>query len=161
MRKRRRNTSFRRIDVTWTESISLDKQEYGTRCITLNGEIVRSKGERQVADFLFKNNIRYKYEPRVYGQATGYGRRGGNRNRRIIGKPDFLLLDYDILVEYWGMVTVQDAADRANYQRKMNEKKLLYEQNGYKLISLYRWDLDNLQFEFNRQLALLTGDSSA
>jgi hypothetical protein len=114
-----------------------------------------------VADFLFQSNIPYEYEPLVYERTTHSRHRRRTRHGRIIGKPDFLLLDYDILVEYWGMVTVPDHADRENYQRKMKEKKLLYEQNGYKLISLYSWDLDNLQIEFNRQLALLTGQKNS
>jgi hypothetical protein len=160
-KRSKRRTSFQRVDVPRMESTSLDRQEYGTRCVTLNGEIVRSKGECRVADFLFQSNIRYKYEPRVYGKFTRSRDGRPTRNSGIIGKPDFLLLDYDILVEYWGMVTVPDQVDRMNYQKKMNEKKMLYEQNGYKLISLYSWDLDNLQFEFNRQLKLLSGSRAS
>jgi hypothetical protein len=160
-KRARRNTSTRRIDVSRTAGLSLDRQEYGTPCVTLNGEAVRSRGECKVADFLFRNSIRYEYEPRVYGKTTRSNNRGHTGQDRIIGKPDFLLLDYGILVEYWGMVTVPDPADRENYQRKMNEKKVLYQQNGYKLISLYSWDLDNLQFEFNRQFSLLTGGKTS
>ena len=133
-----------------------ERHEYGTRCVTLHGEIVKSKGEERLADFLFQIGIRYRYEPRVYAYPKSDRYRRSSHGR-IIGRPDFLLTDYNILVEYWGMASVPDPIDRANYQKKMAEKKNLYHQNGYKLISFYSTDLDNLDSEFRRQFVDLTG----
>ena len=132
------------------------RQEYGIRSVTLQGEIVKSKGEKKLADFLFQSGIRYRYEPRVYAypKSDRYRR---STHGRIIGRPDFLLIDYNILLEYWGMATVPDPIERANYQKKMAEKKNLYQRNGYKLISIYSSDLDNLDSEFSRQFVALTG----
>ena len=62
---------------------------------TLTGEIVKSYGELEIANYLFSNNIKYVYEKEYkydtmtddYQQYT----------------PDFYLPEYDIYIEYFGI----------------------------------------------------------
>ena len=68
------------------------EQKYGSAHVTLNGEEVKSYGEKMVADYFFKNNIRYQYEQPAR-----------SRNGRRISRPDFYLPDFEVYVEYWGM----------------------------------------------------------
>jgi hypothetical protein len=68
------------------------------------------------------------------------------------GYPDFLLLDYDVYVKYWGMADVEDNADRERYVRKMKWKMVQYHRNGIKFVSLYRSNLDNLDWIFRAKL---------
>ena len=53
-----------------------------------NGHICRSDAEYIIANFLFKNNIKYKYE-KYYE----------NSKKRC----DFYLIEYDLYIEYLGM----------------------------------------------------------
>lgn len=39
----------------------------------------------------------------------------------------------------------------------MEAKKAMYEHNGYRLISLYEMDLENLDFAFRQRLKEVTG----
>ena len=56
---------------------------------TYNDEIVKSKEECEIANFLFINQIKYMYE-KSYTKDNTYGR------------PDFYLKEYDIWIEHWG-----------------------------------------------------------
>ena len=62
---------------------------------TLNGEIVKSYGELEIANFLYKNNIRYEYE-KAYKLNTA-----NEKYHQYL--PDFYLPDYDIYIEYFGI----------------------------------------------------------
>lgn len=72
------------------------EQKYGSTYMTLNGEEVKSYGEKMVADYFFKNNIRYQYEQPAW-----------SRNGRRISRPDFYLQDLDVYVEYWGWLMLK------------------------------------------------------
>lgn len=91
-----------------TENIHLIKDEFSIRTdeeyrqyiasnppITIKGEIVKSYGEMEIANFLFYNNIKYEYEAKYKYKTdtTEYGEY----------HPDFYLPDYDIYVEYFGI----------------------------------------------------------
>ncbi|MDI9310725.1 MAG: UvrD-helicase domain-containing protein [Limnohabitans sp.] len=54
---------------------------------TLQGEKVRSKSEQSIADWLFRHNIRYVYEPNV-------------NTKEFTFKPDFYLVDANIYLEH-------------------------------------------------------------
>ena len=85
---------------------SVKPVEYGHTEFTLKGDVVKSNAESIIADFLTKNDLRYKYEHRIWG----------------IGSPDFYLPDYDVYVEYWGLVNADDERVRAEYVKKMRWK---------------------------------------
>lgn len=65
----------------------------GARHQTLLGEIVKSQGEKQIADFLTLHGIRYAYEEIAewVPKEPGYG------NYR----PDFTLKDHPVTIEHW------------------------------------------------------------
>jgi len=58
---------------------------------TLNGEIVKSVGEKWIADFLFEYDIKYKYESVILA----------NKKKQLDKNyfPDFLLIDFEV-IEY-------------------------------------------------------------
>lgn len=62
---------------------------------TLTGEIVKSYGELEIANYLFSNNIKYVYEKEYkYNTMT---------NEYQQYTPDFYLPEYDIYIEYFGI----------------------------------------------------------
>ena len=67
-------------------------KKYGIPSKTNNGEKVKSKAEKQIADYFSDVGIKYVYEKRFT-----------TRNGKTI-HPDFYLPDYDVFVEYWGLV---------------------------------------------------------
>ncbi|MDH5690287.1 MAG: hypothetical protein OEY81_02510 [Candidatus Bathyarchaeota archaeon] len=77
----------------------------------MKGEEVKSIAERRIADYFVKNNINYVYEQ----EARSKGRLFNYR----ISSPDFYLPDYDVYVEYWGLVNADDNRTREQYVRNM------------------------------------------
>jgi hypothetical protein len=125
-----------------------DTRQYGADITTQRGDRVRSKGEGRLADYFYRNKIRYRYEPPVFEK---------NARHRLIGCPDFYLYDYDVYVEYWGMSSVPDPDDRRNYNNKRRWKMERYNANGYKVISIEQHHLDTLGFMFPAALKEATG----
>ena len=133
--------------------------QYGVESVTLRGETVQSYSEKVIADYFFQNRIDYQYEPAVYTrtkEAEGTSRYG-RRRIRLLAKPDFLLPEFDVLVEFWGLAHARDPVKRKEYTGTMEAKKAMYEHNGYRLISLYVRDLENLDYAFRQQLKEVTG----
>ena len=62
---------------------------------TLKGEIVKSYGELEIANFLFSNNIKYEYE-----KEYKYDTINDDYQQYY---PDFYLPEYDIYIEYFGI----------------------------------------------------------
>jgi hypothetical protein len=100
---------------------------------TQNGEVVKSGGERIIADYLYENGIQYEYE-KPATDASG----------RRISKPDFFLPEHNVYVEYWGMVNSNEKLERQEYVKSMEWKIKRYHDNGMKFISIYPQDLGNL-----------------
>ena len=77
-----------------------DMQKYyeylrNQRYTTLTSEYVDSVAERDIANFLFLNQVRFKHaDPATWANS--------NRNYRIY-RPDFHLLDYDLWIEHRGV----------------------------------------------------------
>ena len=89
------------------------------------GTVVQSEGERLIAEALAALGLAFRYD---------------NRFRIIDGyaiRPDFYLPEFDVYIEYWGMDTV-------DYKIGMLMKLKLYQQQGKRLISVYREDKANL-----------------
>ena len=116
---------------------------------TIKNEIVKSKGEALIANFLFCNNINYEYE-KVYEELLD-----SNRPYR----PDFTLElgGQNIYLEYFGLSTYDDdEMNRYNKIRKIKEEyhkahhtkfiKLDYEK-GENLIETLKTNLINLGFQ--------------
>ena len=74
---------------------------------TLGGELVKSRGEKAIADFLFEHDIPYKYERNHWWSGVNY-------------KPDFTIFIEEkagVVIEYFGM------AGDAKYDRLTEEKQ--------------------------------------
>ena len=79
---------------------------------TARGDLVRSWGEAKVADWLHARGVRYEYEPLVAGR-----------------RPDFLLPDLGVLVEYSGV-------EKEDYARRHAERMMAYAEAGVPVIVL-------------------------
>lgn len=89
--------------------------------VTMRGEVVQSKPELRIANFLFKRGIAYVYEAQLEG-AT----------------PDFLLPEHNVVIEHWGM-------DHSKYREKRAMKTRLYLSRGYKLVETEKKDVPHLE----------------
>lgn len=90
--------------------------------ITLNGERVRSKSEKMIADELTKYGIPYRYE---------YPLKILNNSRLITLRPDFIVISpvtlKEFIIEHLGLL------DHESYYNRNLDKLGIYEQNGYLL----------------------------
>lgn len=116
---------IKKVEHTWEEKLnSWKSEEYEPKgfkegsaiIMTERGERVRSKSEKIMADYFFRNGIEYKYECPKYLNGIG------------IVYPDFTFLHpktgEEIYWEHCGMVDV------SSYARKMVQKIDTYENNG-------------------------------
>lgn len=85
-----------------------------------------------IADFLFKNKIRFIYEKRVSKNGEEF-------------YPDFFLPDQGIYIEYWG-------SEEKDYQNLKQKKKDFYRKNKYILVELSNDDFHNLSDQLEREL---------
>jgi len=118
------------------------RRQYGYSAQTLQGEEVKSHAEKTIADYFLKNGINYKYEHEIRG----------------IGSPDFYLPDYDVVVEYWGLVDAEDERLRNRYVRNMRWKMAQYHSRKIKFISIYPQNLSNLDAIFKSKFRKVTGE---
>lgn len=122
---------------------------YGTRCATRSGVQVRSRAEQRIAEYFDSIGLRYQYEKEMEAGVWIF--------RKKISTPDFYLPDYDIYVEYWGMLNVDSDYDRNKYQREMKYKMARYHELGVKYISLYPDNLKNLDWIFRKKFKEVAG----
>jgi len=128
---------------------SKTKREYGVKSVTVRGEEVKSIGERRIADYFERNNINYVYEQEAKGRFLFFDYK--------ISPPDFYLPDYDVYVEYWGLVDADDDWTRAQYVKNMKRKMAKYYENNIKFISIYPRNMKNLDWIFRRKFKKVTG----
>ena len=101
----------------------IEKQNnYGIESITRKGEAVKSIGEKTIADYFERNRINYVYE---------------QRDKFHSFVPDFYLPDYNVYVEYWGLVNADDNWTKNRYVRHMKRKMAIYYKNNVKFVSIY------------------------
>jgi len=104
---------------------------------TINGELVKSKGEARIANFLFCNNIEYQYE-KIYEELMPEQR---------TYHPDFTLNlgEEEVYIEYFGLSTYdKDNLSRYNKIKKMKED--YHSKHNTKFIKLdYQPDQDLIQ----------------
>jgi hypothetical protein len=125
-----------------TQRVGTGRQarSYALRLTTRNGEVVKSGGEKMIADYLYSRNIRYEYEKSAISAITD----------RRISRPDFYLPDYDVYVEYWGMVNAEDDDTRREYVKGMKWKMAEYHKNGIRVLSVYPEQLSDLDSVFKK-----------
>ena len=125
------------------------RKQYGTRTTTKLGVEVRSRAEERIADYFDSIGLRYEYERELESGIWIFTKKVSN--------PDFYLPDFDVYVEYWGMLGVENNYDRSKYTREMKFKMARYHQLGVKFISLYPDNLKNLDWIFRRRFQEVTG----
>lgn len=116
----------------WKQQYRMQHLQLQGKYVTMKGEVVKSYGEKKVADYLYTNGIRYEYERPFYGYDE-YGR------YRLLAHPDFYIPDYGTVVEYFGM-----AGSSESYDNTARWKMERYRQNGIHGIAVFPRDLDNL-----------------
>ena len=86
----------------------------------------KSAGERKIAYFLDRNNIRYLYEPAILVRNSSDG-------KPMIWYPDFYLQEFKTYLEYYGM------AGNRSYDMGIKAKQSTYRMAGLDLIAIYPW----------------------
>jgi DNA helicase-4 len=101
---------------------------------TLDGKIVKSQGERLIADWLYYNGVNYEYE-RSYPVNTADA-----QHRQY--HPDFYYPDIDTYHEHWALDAAGNPPQKFHgYRESMLWKKALHEKNGTQLIETTMADL--------------------
>ena len=121
-----------------------EQGQYGKPSTTLHGEVVRSRSEQRIADYFTQNGIQYMYEAGAQTDALVF--------KRTFAHPDFFLPDYNVYVEYWGLVNASK-----EYRRNMKWKMKQYGQNRIRFISLYPDNLQNLDWVFRAKFREIVG----
>jgi hypothetical protein len=116
-------------------------KSYGVISITNRGEPVRSIGEKIIADYFHANNINYVYEAHKFGWAI----------------PDFYLPDFNVYVEFWGLVNADDNWTRERYVRDMKRKMAMYYKHNIRFVSIYPDNIQNLDWIFRTKFRETTG----
>ncbi|WP_423230046.1 UvrD-helicase domain-containing protein [Acetobacterium bakii] len=111
--------------------------------ITMKNEIVKSYGEMDIANYLYKNGINYQYEvPYKINTAT-------EEYARYV--PDFYLPDEDIYIEYFGInrngkvpsyfTGKNNKTASQTYKESMIWKRMLHTENNTVMLELYGYDM--------------------
>ena len=100
----------------------------------------KSKPEIEIADYFKKKKIIFVYEKEIAMDKT-FGP-FLLPFTQIKLHPDFYLPEFEIFVEYWGLMHKKD------YKRTHDLKKIAYKKNKVSLIDLYPEDLKNLDETF-------------
>jgi len=123
---------------------------------TLGSRPVKSVGERDIANFLFLNRVKFEYE----APATWADRNVGYR----MYQPDFFLPEYGIWIEHWAIdrqgnvpawfSTGQSTDPSTRYRQGMQWKRYQFQKHGRRLIETYnhQWSEETLIPELTRQL---------
>ena len=97
-----------------------------------------SQGERKIRDILDIHNIPYIHDEPYFKDLTGLG--GG------ILRPDFILPDYKVWIEYDGEFHYKDITGNLKTQQYHDKLKDKYaKKNGWKLIRIPYWEFDNIE----------------
>jgi len=101
---------------------------------TLNGEVVKSRGEQVIANWLFYNGINYQYEvPYQVDTADALHRQY---------RPDFYLSDVDAYLEHWALDrNGEPPPEFEGYKEGMIWKRKLHAENGTTLLETTMADL--------------------
>ena len=110
---------------------------------TLQGELVKSFEEWEIANWLYHNGIAYEYEP-VYEHELP-------ANERRAYTPDFRLTESGIYIEHFGVrkssgpggatrLTTAPYVDRASYLEGMEWKRKVHSEHGTTLIETYSYE---------------------
>ena len=104
-----------------------DRSTHSTGYKTFSGTMVKSHGERLIADFLYLNGVDFIYE-RTYDHETADANHSEYR-------PDFYYPSVGVWHEHWGIdQSGQPPSEFAGYAESMRWKRRLHAQYGTKLV---------------------------
>ncbi len=104
-----------------------------------------SNAEEKIAAYFKRKNIIYNHHPEIKVPKPFWIFTIPFVNIKL--EPDFFLPEFDVFVEYWGMI------DNPEYKKKSyDRKKKMYKDNLIDFISLYPKNLKNLDFVFTSKL---------
>jgi len=113
---------------------------------TCSGNLVRSEGERMIADFLFFNGVKFEYERSFEADVAD--------STHSQYHPDFYYPDADVWHEHWALNRDGHApAEFKGYERDMEWKRSLHKLSGTKFVEstfgevMFGDGLQNLQSE--------------
>ena len=99
---------------------------------SLNGDVVKSREELLIANFLFTNGVRYEYE-------KDYRAHTADRHYSQY-KPDFYLTDYDIYIEHFALDEHGNAPiGWEGYTEGVKWKRETHQTHDTKLIETHSW----------------------
>jgi len=102
---------------------------------SLQGDLVKSLEECEIANFLYMNGIDHIYE-------RNYKIRTASKSRRQY-KPDFFLPEYGIYIEHFGIDRNNNTApfvNRKEYLAGIDWKRRIHRTNQTSLIETYSWE---------------------
>src|SRR5712691_9024779 len=141
--------------LSWLNDLFESPPEYGTPSVTLTGQPVKSKGERVIADYFTRHGIPYYYEAMATTNDWFIF-------KAKISRPDFYLPQYNLFIEYWGLVDSPDRRTRDRYIKSMRWKMAQYHRNNIPVLSIYPSNLSSLDYYFRKKFKDLKGfDPSA
>ncbi|MGB5911364.1 MAG: hypothetical protein WBH31_09245 [Promethearchaeia archaeon] len=108
------------------------KEDSTSKFKTLDGHIVRSKGELIIDNYLYILGFNHIYEKKI-------------KILKNQVKCDWYLPDYDIYIEYWGF-------HGKNYLKRKKEKIRLYKKAKLKLISIENYMFSDIYTNLNKIL---------
>src|SRR5713101_1329700 len=136
--------------LSWLNDLFKPPQGYGIPSVTLTGQQVRSKGERVIADYFTRHSITYYCEAMATTNDWFIF-------KSKISRPDFYLPQYNLFVEYWGLVDSPDQRTRDNYIRTMRWKMAQYRKNNIRFLSIYPSDMRSIDYNFRRKFRVIAG----
>ncbi|WP_417729610.1 UvrD-helicase domain-containing protein [Roseovarius sp.] len=110
---------------------------------TMKGDTVNSFEELLIANWLYRNGIKYEYEPTYEHKLKGTGRRAYT--------PDFRLTESGVYLEHFGVrkrrlrdgtveLTTAPFVDRDEYLEGMEWKRQVHAEHGTVLLETYSWE---------------------
>jgi DNA helicase-4 len=99
----------------------------------LNGTLVKSRGELEIANHLYIRGVKFEYEKAISDEVPG----APNDYR-----PDFYLPEQRVWIEFFGIDREGHTApgiDRIRYQMQRLWKEAVHKKLGTKFIALYSW----------------------
>ncbi len=109
---------------------------------TLNGEKVKSLGEKYIADYLFEHGINYIYEKSFWPYKISFDNsrlKDGERKRyqaltenKKETKPDFYLTDYNLIWEHWALTGNESEQEKINFENLVGSYEEYLENKNWK-----------------------------
>lgn len=114
---------------------------YGDICYSKNGDKCYSLKEKEITDFFIEHGIRYEKEKK-------YSEIIPSVDTKI--RMDWYLIDYLVVVEYFGLSSLQKKLEK--YNEKIKMKIQTCENNNIPIISIFEKDTKNLNKFFKNRI---------